>query len=104
LGLLNGLTRDESGFDAVQAIALSDQVEREVPQLVAEHRALYDAIKRLTDAATREHKPQFLDLSDRLWVHMRLEEEVLYPSVVLVGRYLKLREEGRHHPAPRSSR
>jgi hypothetical protein len=104
LGLLNGLARDESGFDATQAIALTDQIERELPQLVAEHRALYEAVKRLTDAATRERKPQFLDLSDRLWVHIRLEEEVLYPSVVLVGRYLKLREEVRHRPAPRSSR
>jgi hypothetical protein len=104
LGLLNGLARDESGFDAAQAIALTDQIERELPQLVQEHRALYQAAKRLTDAANREHKLQYLDLSDRLWVHVRLEEEVLYPTVVLVGRYLKMREDIRHRPAPRSSR
>ncbi len=103
LGLLNGLARDESGFDAPQAIALTGQIERELPQLVAEHRALYEAVKRLTDAANRERKPQYLDLSDRIWVHMRMEEEVLYPSVVLVGRYLKMREDIKHRPAPRSS-
>ncbi len=98
LGLLNGLARAESGFDAAQVMALTDQVERELPQLVAEHRALYEAVKRLTDAANRERKPQYLDLSDRIWVHMRMEEEVLYPSVVLVGRYLKLREDVKHRP------
>jgi hypothetical protein len=104
LGLLSGLARDESGFDAAQAIALTDQIERELPGLVEEHRALYQATKRLTDAANREHKPQYLDLTDRLWVHVRLEEEVLYPTVVLVGRYLKMRDDLKHRPATRSSR
>jgi hypothetical protein len=104
LGLLNGLARDESGFDAAQAIALTDQIERELPGLVEEHRALYQATKRFTDAANREHKLQYLDLADRLWVHVRLEEEVLYPTVILVGRYLKMRDDLKHRPATRSSR
>jgi hypothetical protein len=104
LGLLRALARNEPSPDTTQAMALVDQVERDLPRLVQEHRALYDANKRLIDAANREHKPQYLDLSDRLWVHMRMEEEVLYPTVMLVGRYLRLQEDARHRPTARSSR
>jgi hypothetical protein len=95
LGLLRALARDESGINRAPAIAAVDQIERELPKLEREHRAIYDANKRLIDAANREHKPEYLDVSDRLWVHIRLEEEVLYPTVILVGRYLKLQEHGR---------
>jgi hypothetical protein len=102
LGLLRALARDESGVDRAQAIAAVDQIERELPKLEQEHRAIYDANKRLVDAVNREHKPQYLDVSDRIWVHIRLEEEVLYPTVVLVGRYLKLQDHGRPRPTSRA--
>ncbi len=104
LGLLRGLAGDESSPDTIPAIALIAQIERELPQLVQEHRALYEANKRLLDAANREHKLQYLDLTDRVWVHMRLEEEVLFPTVVLVGRYLKMQEDAHHRPPARSKR
>jgi hypothetical protein len=103
LGLLRALADDQSGVDRAQAIALVDQIARDLPKLQQEHRAIYDANKRLIDAANREHKPQYLDLSDRLWVHMRLEEEVLYPTVILVGRYLKLQQPGRPRATSRST-
>jgi hypothetical protein len=95
LGLLRALARDESGLDRAQAIAAVDQIARDLPKLEQEHRAVYDANKRLLDAVNREHKPQYLDVTDRVWSHIRLEEEVLYPTVILVGRYLKLQERGK---------
>jgi hypothetical protein len=102
LGLLRALAGDDSGVDRAQAIAAVDQIERELPKLEQEHRAIYDANKRLIDAANREHKPQYLDVADRIWVHIRLEEEVLNPTVVLIGRYLKLQEHGKSRPTSKA--
>ncbi len=104
LGLLRGLAQGDPGVDRARAIAAVEQIERELPKFEQEHRAIYDANKRLIDAATREHKPQYLDLSDRIWMHMRLEEEVLYPMVSLVGRYLKLQEDARPQATSRATR
>lgn len=104
LGLLRALAQNEPSPDANAAMALIEQIERNLPALMQEHRAIYAANKWLIDAATREHKPQYLDLSDRIWVHMRLEEEVLYPTTVLVGRYLRLQENAKARPTARSGR
>jgi hypothetical protein len=104
LGLLRALAQGDPGVDRARAIAAVEQIERELPKFEQEHRAIYDANKRLIDAANREHKPQYLDLSDRIWVHMRLEEEVLYPTVSLVGRYLKLQEHAKPRATSRATR
>ncbi len=103
LGLLRALAQDEPGVDRARAIAAVEQIQRELPKFEQEHRAIYDANKRLIDAANREHKPQYLDLSDRIWVHMRLEEEVLYPTVTLIGRYLKLQERAKPRATSRAT-
>jgi hypothetical protein len=102
LGLLRALARDEPMADRTKAIAAVDQIERELPKLEQEHRALYDANKRLLDAVNRERKPEYLDVTERVWGHIRLEEEVLYPSVLLVGRYLKLQEHGKSRTTSRA--
>jgi hypothetical protein len=103
LGLLRALAHGGPSVDRAQALALVEQIERDMPKFEQEHKAIYDANKRLIDAVNREHKPQYLDLSDRIWVHMRLEEEVLYPTVSLVGRYLKLQEHARPRATSRST-
>jgi hypothetical protein len=104
LGVLRALTRNEAIPDAAQAIAMSTQLERDLPALLDEHRTLYDATKRFMDAASREHKPVFEDLARRLWIHLRLEEDVLYPSVLLVGQQLKARETAKPKPTASAHR
>ena len=59
-------------------------------KLLDEHRAILEASKRLGDVARRERKPQFLDLADRLWLHTRIAEEVLYPAAILLGEHLRI--------------
>lgn len=95
LGVLRALTRGEAIPDAPQALAMATQFERDLPSLLEAHRALYDETKRFMDTANRERKPAFMDFARRLGLHLRLEEEVLYPSVLLVGQQLKARESSK---------
>ena len=92
LGLVRPLVEDEAVSDPARVLAVVAQIERELPQLLQEHRAILDAVRRLKDAAGRERKPEFLGLAERLWVHAVMEDQVLYYTSILVGRHLQLKE------------
>jgi hypothetical protein len=100
IGLVPGLAQGLTPQDSARAIALVDQVQGELPQLLKEHRALLEATKRLQNAARRESKPEYLGLADRLWLHAVVADQVLYPTTLLVGRHLKL-QRGAKSGAPR---
>ena len=96
LGLIRGLVDDEAVADPARVFAVVEQIERELPQLLQEHRAILDATRRFRDAAGRERKPQYLPLADDLWTHVMVEDQVLYPTAVLVGRYVKMAQDPKH--------
>lgn len=54
-----------------------------------EHRELIAGLKKLAEAAKEESKPEYAAFAERLILHIREEEEVLYPAVLLVGETLK---------------
>lgn len=95
LGLVPALAEGLPPPDAVRALALVEQIEGELPRLLTEHRALLEAAKRLQDTATRESKPEYVGLADRLRLHAIVADQVLYPTTMLVGRYLKLQRAGK---------
>jgi hemerythrin HHE cation binding domain-containing protein len=95
LGLLRGIARDASSADVASAIVMTGKIEQDLPQLLDEHRAILEGSKRLGDAARRERKPQFLDIADRLWLHTRIAEEVLYPAAILLGEHLRVTPEAK---------
>ena len=95
LGLLRGVARDASSTDVASAVAMTVKIEKDLPQLLEEHRAILAASKKLGDVARREGKPRFLDLVDRLWLHTRIAEEVLYPAAILLGEHLRVTPEAK---------
>jgi len=95
IGLVPALAEGVPPADSARALAVVEQVERELPRLLTEHRALLDAAKRLQDAATRENKPEFVGLAERVRLHAVVADQVLYPTTMLVGRYLKVQRVGK---------
>jgi len=71
------------------------KIEKDLPRLLDEHRAIQEASKRLADVARRERKPEFVDLADRLWLHTRIAEEVLYPAAILLGDHLTITQHAK---------
>jgi hypothetical protein len=43
----------------------------------------------LVEAAKAENKPEYVHFAEKLMAHARTEEEVSYPTALLIGRYLK---------------
>jgi hypothetical protein len=103
LGALRRLVDGVPISDTARLLAVVAQIERELPQLLQEHRALLDGARLLKDAAGRERKPEYQGLAGRLWVHVVMEDQVLYQTSILVGRHLQLKQ-GARTGAPRGDR
>ncbi len=47
------------------------------------------ALEQLTAAAEKEKLPEHARFAEKLTLHAKTEEEVLYPAAILVGEYIK---------------
>jgi hypothetical protein len=54
LGLLVPLANGEVGPEMAEVLAMTDQLRSELPNMLAEHARIVEALGRLTDAAVRE--------------------------------------------------
>jgi hemerythrin superfamily protein len=91
LGLLSALARDQVEEDMKTVLPMTDQLKLELPEMLQEHEAVVAALKTLITAAQAENKPEHARFAEKLILHARTEEEVLYPTAILIGEYLKLR-------------
>jgi hypothetical protein len=58
--------------------------------MVDEHRQIAELLRLLASAAAAEGKHEFVALAEELILHAHLEEDVLYPAAILVGKYASL--------------
>jgi hypothetical protein len=91
LGLLPALAAGNATPDMRRAIELSDKLKAEMPKMLAEHQDIVKALTALKEAAKAENKPQAIQFAETLTAHAQNEEQVSYPTAILVGEYLKLR-------------
>jgi hypothetical protein len=89
--LLPRLARGEVTPDMESVLAKTEIMKAELPRMLAEHKAIVTALRKLLQAATAEGHPGFASFAQKLIQHAQMEEEVLYPASILVGEYLKLR-------------
>jgi len=91
LGLLPLLAEGKVLPEMADALAMTDKVKAELTQMLEEHKAIVAALKNLADVAKEEYKPRYERFAQRLILHAQNEEELLYPTTILIGEYLKLR-------------
>lgn len=91
LGLLAALARGEWSAEMAEVLTLTDQLEAELPQMLAEHEGIVAALKTLRDAASRTGRSDVVAFAEALTEHARTEEEVMYPAAVLVGQLVRQR-------------
>ena len=91
LGLLAALARGEWNAEMAEVLTLTDQLEAELPQMLAEHQGIVAALNTLRDAAARTGRSDIVAFAEALTEHARTEEEVMYPAAVLVGQLVRQR-------------
>jgi len=90
LGLLKALGRGETPAELADAAALVKALRREMPQMVDEHRQISELLRLLATSAEAEGKPEYVAFAEEMIVHAHIEEDVLYPAAMLIGRYAAL--------------
>ena len=91
LGLLPALAEGKVNDEMRPAIDMADKLADDLNQMLKEHKMVVVALEHLSEAAKREGKLEAVRFSEKLAMHAKNEEEVLYPASILVGEYLKLR-------------
>jgi hemerythrin HHE cation binding domain-containing protein len=74
------------------AVAMARQLRSELPRMLDEHLAIVAALQILQDKANELDRPDASAFARKLILHAELEEEVLYPAAILLGKYLEERD------------
>lgn len=89
LGLLAKLIEGDVELEMADVLKMTDKLEAELPQMLAEHKDIVAALSRLVDAAKDENRPEIAQFAEKLMAHAQTEEQVSYPTALLIGRYVK---------------
>jgi hypothetical protein len=91
LGLLALLAEGEISPDMEEAFSMTDRLKAELPEMLEEHKNIVSALKGLSFAATKANKKDIVEFAEKLTRHAQMEEELLYPTTILIGEYLKIK-------------
>jgi hypothetical protein len=91
LGLLPLLAKGTVTPDMAAVLPMTDKLKAELGQMLAEHKSIVVALRNLADAARRANKPEHAEFAEKLILHAQTEEEVSYPTAILIGQYIKLK-------------
>lgn len=89
LRLLPDLAAGRTPRDAAAIVRMTDRLEKELPQMLADHQAVVAALQRLQAAAQADGRQEGVQFAKALAAHATQEEQILYPAALLVGRHLK---------------
>lgn len=89
LGLLVPLSEGQLDPKMADAIPLANWMKKNYGKMLREHEEIVQSLKKLASAARSENKPEFADFAVDLIRHAQIEEQVLYPAAILIGKYLE---------------
>ncbi len=93
IGLLAALARGEVDKEMRGVLIMTERLKADLPEMLREHQAVVAALAQLAAAAEKEKLPEHARFAEKLALHAKTEEDVLYPAAILVGEYLKLKLE-----------
>lgn len=89
LGLLRSLLKGTVTPEMGEVLAMTDKLKAELPQMLAEHKAIVAALEKLSAAAEKAGKSEYVHFAKALMLHAQTEEEVAYPTAILIGEYVR---------------
>ena len=72
-------------------IDMTEKLKSELKNMLEEHKTITLALETLKSIAQKENRNDIVKFADELVLHAQTEEEVLYPTSILIGEYIKLK-------------
>lgn len=89
LGLLLALSEGSWKIDAVEAIRMSDMLQAKLSEFKKEHENIERILQELKIVADEEDNFNAKQFVEDLQQHVEIEDQILYPTTILIGNYLK---------------
>lgn len=88
IGVARELVEGKSSPDFPKALELADKFKAEYQRMLREHVEIIRALDELEKAARRSKKQGVIRFTRKLKAHARTEEDLTYPAVLMVGKFL----------------
>lgn len=89
LGLLAQLASGDVKAEMAAVLPLISEFISGHDALRAEHQRISFKLQILLEAAKKEGNDEYTQFAYRGMVHERIEEAVIYPTIVLIGKYIR---------------
>jgi Hemerythrin HHE cation binding domain len=87
--LMHDLSRGQVRAEMADILPLISRLEAEHDVLLAEHKAIHVALEAMMETAHRENNVECAQVAYNLMVHHKVEETAIYPTVLLIGHYIR---------------
>lgn len=91
LGLLPTLANGELPVKSQEIILLTEKFKSQFDHTSAEHQLIKAFVYEMVSAAKTEGHSEVLEFEKEIGKHAAMEDEVLFPTALLIGKYLKLK-------------
>jgi hypothetical protein len=85
LGLLRSLADGGVSEEMTDVLPITERLKQELPKMLQEHREIVAALEKLKIADKRAKRPRDIRFAEKLALHAQGEEEVSYPTALLIG-------------------
>ncbi|HSP11214.1 MAG TPA: hypothetical protein VLO29_01705, partial [Salegentibacter sp.] len=92
-GILSLLAKCELPEERAKIIHLTEKFRENREAMLAEHQMIGHFLSEMMATVAREKHQELSVYFEELEKHAEMEEEILFPAVLLIGDYFKLREE-----------
>ena len=89
LGLLRDLAQGKVTPDMKEVLELTDKLKADLNQMLEEHKSIVAALAKLSAVAKKGNKMEYAEFADALMLHAQTEEEISYPTAILIGEYVR---------------
>lgn len=90
LGLLPVLAMGKIPEQSEKVIQLTERFRSNSAKMIAEHQMIKAYLDEMMHADAKENHPELAGFDRELQKHAASEEEVFFPTAILIGEYLKL--------------
>ncbi|QED38969.1 hemerythrin domain-containing protein [Antarcticibacterium arcticum] len=92
LGILQLLANGELPEESGKILKLTEKFRKNESVMLAEHQMIKHFMSKMMNYAATENPGEISGYEKELEKHSELEETILFPTVLLIGEYLKLKE------------
>ena len=91
LGVLPLLASGKLPDDSKRLIELIERLKTNSTHIIAEHQMVKAFVDELMLVAAKEKHPEIIGFENELYTHAMEEEEIFFPTVLLIGEFLRLK-------------